>query len=842
MIRFASFIAAIFLVSTPIARCQEPPEFESTPAPIENAAPAEIVDSVSTDTLPTIDPVPPTPRLAVFPSTITLSSAVDRQTLVVQRIEPDGTTTDLTATAVFTPADTGLVSISGAIVAPAGSGTTSLRVDASGLSAEVPVTITQHDLVPPISFRNDIMPVFSRAGCNAGSCHGAARGKDGFRLSLYGFDPAGDYHRLTREMPGRRINLALPQDCLLVNKATGSVPHTGGTLFPKGSPLYDAMVEWLAKGAPDDNGPVPSVAKIEVFPSSAVLVGGDATQQLTVRAIYSDGTDRDVTGLSYFLTSNDNSVTVEQSGIARAKNRGEAFVMARFDTHTEGVPVIVLPADDQFAWPELPESNYIDTLVHAKLKNLHIVPSDVCSDAEFIRRVSLDICGVAPTPDEVKAFVVDASTEKRATLIDQLLERREFVDLWVMKWSELLQIRSTDIVSYKATLLYYNWLQRQIQGNVPVDAMIRELLSSAGGTFTNPASNFYEAERDRLKQSENVAQVFLGARIQCAQCHNHPFDRWTMNDYYQFAAFFAQVGRKAGSDPREQVIFNAGGGETAHPVSGQAMPPKFLGGEQPDLQGRDRRVVLAEWLASRDNPMFARNLANIVWAHFLGRGIVHEVDDVRVSNPPSNEPLLDELGRRFADYGFDFKRLVRDICNSRTYQLATGTNETNAGDGTNFSHAQLRRIRAEILLDVISQITETENKFRGLPLGARAVEIADGNTTDYFLTTFGRASRQTVCSCEVRMEPNLSQALHLINGDAVHQKIQAGNVVGQLIDASLDDRAIITEYYFRCLAREPSVEELDGLVATLTGGDQRKAELEDIFWSVLNSREFVFNH
>jgi len=829
--------AVCFLLAASATLAQETGSAADAVAAAE-APVAEIVDTAM--------PGPADPavaRLEIFPSGVSLTSAGDGQTFVVQRIEPNGTTVDVTAEATVSVADAAIARLDAGTVLPVTSGQTRLVVAVGELTAEIPVSVTAHDVHPPISFRNDIMPVFSRAGCNSGSCHGAARGKDGFRLSLYGFDPAGDFHRLTREMPGRRINLATPEECLLVNKATGSVTHTGGTLFERDSRLYEAMVQWLKDGAPIDPGEVPAVTSIDIFPNAAVLVGTDATQKLSVRAHYADGTDRDVTHLAYFMTSNDNSVSVEQSGKAIAKNRGESFVMARFDTHTEGIPVIVLPADDQFEWPaDVTGSNYIDSLIHTKLKNLHIAPSGVCSDAEFIRRVSIDICGVVPTSAEVTGFVEDPASDKRAKLVDALLERKEFVDIWVMKWSELLQIRSTQIVSYKATLLYYNWLQKQIQGNVPVDQMVRELLSSEGGTFTNPATNFYEAERDTLKLSENVAQVFLGARIQCAQCHNHPFDRWTMNDYYQFAAFFSQIGRKPGADPREQVVFNSGGGEMKHPVTGANMPPKFLGGEMPDVAGKDRRAELAGWLASRDNPMFARNLANIVWAHFMGRGIVHEVDDVRISNPPSNGPLLEELGTRFAGYGFDFKQLVRDICNSRVYQLTTVTNPTNKLDESNFSHAALRRIRAEVMLDVISQITETENKFRGLPSGAKAVEIADGNTSSYFLTTFGRATRDTVCSCEVKMEPNLSQALHLINGEAVHAKITQGNVIGKLIDQGLDDRAIIREIWLRSLAREPSETEIAGLLATFTGGEARKAELEDIFWAVLNSREFVFNH
>ena len=371
--------------------------------------------------------------------------------------------------------------------------------------------------------------------------------------------------------------------------------------------------------------------------------------------------------------------------------------------------------------------------------------------------------------------------------------------------------------------------------------MVRELLSATGSTFSNPATNYYEIERDKLKTAENVAQVFMGTRIQCAQCHNHPFDRWTMDDYYSFAAFFANVSRKQAEDPRERIIFD-GGGDTKHPVTKKVMQPKFLGGDTPDIKGNKRRAVLATWLTSPDNPWFARNLSNIVWSHFFGRGIVDQVDDVRVSNPAVNPQLLDELSSRFVAYKFDFKKLVRDICNSRTYQLSTQRNETNANDSTNFSRAQLRRIRAEILLDVISQITESEDKFKGLPKGSRAVQIADGNTSTYFLRTFGRAERKTVCSCEVKMEPNLSQALHLINGDTVENKIRKGNVIKNLIDAKKTDEEILNDLYVRCFSRKPNDSELTALVATIAENENRQKAIEDVFWALLNAREFVFNH
>jgi hypothetical protein len=378
---------------------------------------------------------------------------------------------------------------------------------------------------------------------------------------------------------------------------------------------------------------------------------------------------------------------------------------------------------------------------------------------------------------------------------------------------------------------------------VPTDQWVRELLGANGGTFKNPATNYYQLERDVLKVTENVAQVFMGMRVQCAQCHNHPFDRWTMDDYYGFASFFTQVGRKQGDDPRELVVFNGGGGEVNHPLRGKPMPPKFLGGAVPDVAGKDRRVVLADWLASPQNPYFAKNLANMVWAQFFGIGIINEVDDVRISNPASNQELLDELGKRFTGYNYDFKKLVRDICTSKTYQRGTQPTPTNEGDTRNFARGPIRRIRAETMLDIVTQVTETKNKFTGLPLGARAVQIADGGTSTYFLTTFGRATRETVCSCEVRLEPTLSQSLHLMNGGTVEPKIAQGGAVAKMLNPENRPPAYIIEnLYLRCLSRPPRPEEMKRLLDAVDANPNKQVVLEDVFWAVLNSREFMFNH
>lgn len=784
----------------------------------------------------------PLTALEVYPPDINLETARDRQSFVVQAWFADGLSRDVTAEARVAFANPALVRLDKNVVYPVADGSTEMTVEWGGKAVKLPVKVLAAVADRPISFKLDVMPIFMRSGCNVGSCHGAARGKDGFRLSLFGFDPEGDHYRLTREINGRRINLAVPAESLLMEKAGGKVPHTGGQRIQEGDEYWQTLMRWLEAGVPQDPPTVAKPISMEVYPKRAVLDGKGATQRLVVRAKYSDGTDRDVTNLALFLSNNDNSAKVTPDGLVTADNRGEAFVMARFATFTIGSPFVVLPKGLQFTPPKVPENNYIDTLIHKKLNDLRITPSELCTDEAFVRRAYIDIAGVLPTPEEYDRFMKNPASNKREDLVDELLGRKEFAELWVMKWAELLQIKSSNTVSYKATLLYYNWLQDKISKNVPVNEWVQELLGASGGTFKNPATNYYQNETDILKVSENVAQVFMGMRIQCAQCHNHPFDRWTMNDYYGFAAFFSQIGRKATDDPRELIVFNSGGGEVSNPVTKQQMKPKFLGGAEPDVKGKDRRQVLAAWLASPDNPYFATNLANIVWGHFFGRGIIDQVDDVRVSNPPSNGELLEAMGKKFTEYKYDFKKLVRDICTSRTYQLSTIPNASNEGDTRNFARQTVRRIRAETMLDVISQATETKNKFPGLPLGARAVQIADGNVSTYFLTTFGRASRETVCSCEVKLEPTLSQSLHMLNGDATTNRIRQGQLIQKRLAEKKPPEQIIEELYLRTLTRRPSPDEMAKLQAALKEEPDKAKGLEDVFWALMNTREFVFNH
>ncbi len=779
-------------------------------------------------------------EIRVFPKTIHLSTRDDHQSVLIQARYDNGITEDITSQATFTLSNPALCSKEGNVLRPRKNGTTQLTITIKGQTKIIPITVKQATTKRPISFRLDVVPLLTKAGCNTGACHGSSRGKDMFRLSLFGYDPAGDYFRLTRDFSGRRINLAIPEKSMIIEKTTGAIQHSGGDLFTRESPQCKTLMQWLSAGAPDDAPDVATPTKLELFPKHTVLEG-KTTQQLMVRASYSDGTDRDVTKLARFMSSDELAIKVSPHGLASAGVRGEAFVIARLATLTTGTPFITIPKNAPAA--TLGKSNnYIDTLISRKLAQLRITPSNLCSDEIFLRRATIDIIGSLPTPEEFKAFTSSPSPNKRADLVNALVERKGFIDLWVMKWAELLQIRSGQDFSYKSAILYHNWLEQQLSSNVPINTIIHALLSSNGGTFSTPPTNYYQVETETLKRAENVAQVFMGTRIQCAQCHNHPFDKWTMDDYYGFAAFFSQVGVKKAEDPRERIVFNKGNGDVKHLVDKRVMAPRFLGGDTPKLEKLDRRKVLADWLTSPDNPYFARNVVNIIWAQYMGRGIIEPVDDARLSNPPANPELLDALAKKLVESNYDFKTIVRDICNSRTYQLSTRTNPSNELDERNFSHATVRRLRAEVLLDCISTVTHTKDKFSGLPLGARATHIADGKTSTHFLTTFGRATRATVCSCEVSMEPNLSQALALINGKTVGGKISSGDVVKTLLKEGKSPTEIMDILFVQCLSRKPTEGERSALADQLVDDKGSADALNDIFWALLNSQEFIFNH
>ena len=780
----------------------------------------------------------------VFPSEVNLKFQRNRQSLVCRWTEPNGVQRNVTTQAKMTFSDPAKARVENGTIIPVADGQTVLKVEYNGQSVDIPVKVEAVKTDPAVSFRLDVMPIFMRNGCNSGGCHGSSRGKDGFRTSLFGFDPAGDYFRLTREQIGRRINLATPDASMLVTKCIGEAPHTGGKLFTKESENCQTLIRWIEAGALDDAAGIAEATSLEILPKQLLLEAPDQKFKITVRAHYSDGTDRDVTNLALFLSSNDGSAKIDKEGVITTGQRGEAFVMARFHTFTVGTQVIIIPKKLEYTKPKAEEANYVDRLVNAKLDKLRMFPSPLCDDETFLRRAHIDIAGTLPTADEIKAFTAEKGAGKRGAKVDQLLAQKEFVDIWAMKWSELLQIRSANnnvATGYKSILTYYTWIHDQLEKNVPVNEMARQLISATGSNLDNPATNFYELEIDPLKLAENTAQAFFGTRIQCAQCHNHPFDRWTMSDYRGFVSFFSQIARKPGEDPRERVVFNSGGGDARHPVDNRVIAPKFLGEEQPDCTGKDRRQVLADWVASPKNPFFPRHIANLVWAQYMGRGIVEPVDDARVSNPPSNPELLEALATKLVEYKYDMRHLVRDICTSAAYQRTTRVNDSNALDDRNFAKATIRRMRSEVMLDCITQVTETKDKYKGLPLGARSVEIADGKTTSYFLTTFGRADREAICSREL-VGPTLSQALHMLNGDTVEGKIVAGGVVQKLMKANMTPREVAADLYLRCFGRNPTEQELVKLEEHWGVTEEQPKVYTDIFWALMNAKEFMFNH
>lgn len=708
------------------------------------------------------------------------------------------------------------------------------------------------------SFRNDVMPIFMRGGCNSGSCHGAARGKDGFKLSLFGYDPDGDYYRLLEEYIGRRVNLAAPEKSLLLEKASGKVPHSGGRVFAVDSPYYTTLLDWISAGAPLDGEDVAEPVRLELEPKKVVFKRPGETLRGKVIAHYSDGTSRDVSSLALYMTNNEATATIDRHAKIAGHQAGGTHVFARFNRFTVGTEVVVLP-EGEFDWPAPKENNYVDRLVNSKLKELRIIPAGLCSDEQFLRRVTIDITGKLPTPGEYLRFTKDTREDKRARLVEGLLARDSFGELWAAQWGEWLRLK-TDTNPEKGTAMkagwnYYQWLRESLVKNTPWDQLARQLLTGNGSNLRNPASNYYtmlpQGRLDPQKIGEDTAQIFLGLRTQCAQCHNHPFDRWTIDDYYSFTSFFTGLRRKHGTEAREYYTFVDVDAEPAkHLVDGRPMAHRFLGGDLADVKNRDPRKVLANWMTQPDNRLFRRNLANRIWAHFFARGIVHPIDDVRISNPASNEPLLEELGRRLGeDYAYDAKKLVRDICLSRTYQLSVTTSESNRRDDSRFSHAYLRRLRADVLFDCLCQALEYQHRFRR-STAERAVVMFEGGNRDnfnsYFFQTFGQAKRESVCTCETETDASLSQALHLINGRTIEETFSRAPVlIPRLMKEHKEPASVINALYVRILSRQPSDDELQRILKLKTDSADPRVQqkfFSSVAWALVNSNEFLFNH
>ena len=711
-----------------------------------------------------------------------------------------------------------------------------------------------------VSFRRDVMPVLFRAGCNSGTCHGAARGKDGFHLSLFGYDPAGDYFRISQEMIGRRINVAIPERSLLLLKATAEVPHTGGKLFDRDSEYYQTLRGWIESGAADDEASVPEVIGLELSKESFVFAGPSANGSIRVTALASDGSRRDVTTLTRYHSNNTSVVEIDSAGTVTAIGPGDSHVFARFNRFTVGAEVIVLPPAEGFHWPSPPTVNYIDDLVFDRLQKLRIVPSELCDDESFLRRITLDLAGRAPTVDEYQAFMADTDTNKRQRKIDELLADDAFADLWTMLWAEQLRVMGGNYAPVgthiKAADAFYEWIRTQLRNDRPLNEFVAEMVSASGSNLINGPANLYTmlVHGPRFQPqafAADFSQLFLGIQIQCAECHNHPFDRWTMDDYYSFVSFFSGMKRKPGVEPREQrIYYDTTAPPAKHLVDGRPMPARTLGDVNPVDHDGDPRRQLATWLTSPQNKMFSRNLANRIWAQLIGRGVVEPVDDVRVSNPPTNAPLLDALSTHLVDSGFNLRSLVREICNSRVYQLSSEPNPSNARDTRQFSHARLRRLRADVLMDSVVTVTGVPRHFNGFPADTRAIDVyprSPGDTSgpqfgDPFFETFGRSSRATICACETKLEPTLSQTLHLAVGETLRDRLGAGGRIKQLLETSQSPAETIDRLFIMALSRRPTPEETSSMLSLLAAEDNNPVLYEDILWGLLNSTEFLFNH
>ncbi len=709
--------------------------------------------------------------------------------------------------------------------------------------------------VRPVSFANDVMPLLAKAGCNSGACHGSASGKKGFKVSLRGYDPASDYLTLTRGNAGRRINLLDADQSLLLLKPIGRAPHEGGKRFEVDSSYGQLLRRWIAEGARSDLATAPKPVRLEVFPPARTFPQPGQEQQLRVQAHFSDGTTRDVTRDCRYSSSNELAAVPDESGKVRLLARGEAAIMVRYASLIAVSNVVVLKHDPNFVWTNPPEAGTIDKLVHAKLRSMQIQPSDLTSDVEFLRRVSYDVIGLLPTPAEVRSFLADTRADKRARKIDELLSRPEHAEFWAQKWADLFRIRF-DLLRDKGTWGFYRWLRDSIAANKPFDRLVTEILTSSGSCDQNPPANFWRVFSTTEEATEAATQVFLGIRLQCARCHDHPFEKWVQKDYYGFAAFFSQVGRKPGPRRDDQVIFrNETPAQARHSTTGQLLDPTFLEGAAVKVGAdQDAREVLSRWLTSKDNPYLARATANRLWSHLFGRGLIDPVDDIRSSNPPLNAPLLDALARDFVEHHYDLRHLLRTILNSRTYQLSSRTNPTNADDKVNFSHAVPRRLSAEQLLDTIGQITGSRETFRSrvpgaatvaLPVGGvRASQLPDRNLTAEMLDLFGRPRADSSCTCERTEEASLIHALHLINGASLSKRLSDPNSpAARLVKtAGITDQQLIEELYLLALSRLPSDREKGLLGQHLARNGNRQAGAEDILWALINSREFLFNH
>lgn len=752
---------------------------------------------------------------------------------------------DLTGAAELKSSAPNIVKIEKGVAYPVSNGTAEITATAGGLESKVKVTVTGMETPTLVSFKNDTIAALSKSGCNMGACHGSPSGKAGFRLSLRGYDPALDIVTLRTEFYGRRTNSMDPANSLILTKPAMLVAHGGGRRLRIGDPSYSTLHDWIGEGMKLDADAIPDLVKVEVYPKKRVFQATGERQQLRVDAHFSDGSVRDVTALTVYSSSNESVATIGKTGLVEKEARGETAVLVRYLDKMSTSYITFLDDVKGFVWSNPPENTFVDTLINDKLKQLQILPSELCSEEEFLRRAYLDTAGRLPTIKETVAYLSDSSENRRSVLVDQLLDSDDFASYWTLKWGDILRSNSKKLKT-KGVHKFRRWIYDSVRTDKPLDQFARELLTAQGSVYENPPANYWRASRDPLDATETTAQLFLGIRIQCAKCHNHPFEKWTQDNYYGIGAVFARVGRKAGFEADDEIIFVSDSGEVKQPRTGKTMKPHLLLKGDVDVPAdHDRRVVFAKWLTEADNPFFAKVSVNRIWGHLMGRGIVEPVDDFRDSNPPSNAPLLDKLAEGFVKNNFSRKWTIRAIMNSRTYQLSSRKNDFNANDELYFSHAGTRMLSAEQLLDAICQVTSVPENFKGLPVGFRAVELPDPPTDHYFLKIFGQPQREMACACERSNESNLSQALQMINGPVVHNKLRADNGrIAILITAKKANEEIVTELYLSALSRKPAATEMAAALKHV--GDhkdkERRQALEDVGWALLNSKEFLFQH
>ncbi len=805
----------------------------------------------------------------------------------------DGSLRDVTDKATFTPKNAALLALEAdGSLHPRKDGDTLLACAYGGKTASVKVSVKDAQKAIPVSFTNEVIPLFTRLGCNQGACHGAQYGKGGYKLSLAGFDPDLDYANTVKQAKGRRVSAVDAGRSLLLAKPLMNVPHGGGRRLERDTPAYATLLQWLRDGAPGPNPNDPAVTKIDVYPAERVLQKQNGSLHLVVRATYANGATRDVTATTRLNTLNDGIAACTPDGLITPVGKGQTAIMARYSGQAAVATVLVpfqsgnreqgtgnrkgekekrrrgeeenITLNPQTGRPPagkdttLNPSATIDSFVLRKQRQLGLVASPVCDDRTFIRRVSLDLIGTMPTPDEINAFVADKRSDKRALWIETLLSRPEYADYWTLKWGDLLR-SNRQTLGAKGMWSFTNWIRTQLQQNRPVDQFVNDLIMAQGSTFTNGPANYYRVVSDPKDLAETTSQVFLGVRMQCAKCHNHPFEKWTQADYYQFAAFFARVGIKGSQEfglfGNEQIVRINDGGEVYHPKTSAKMRPTPLGVQLVSLPGKtdappadpdangDRRRALADWLTAPTNRLFARNIANRYWGYMFGKGLVNPIDDMRVTNPPTNPQLLDFLADELTRSHYDLKHLLTIICNSQAYQRSSEATGDSLKDELFFTHYMPKRLGAETLLDAIDFACGTQEKFNQLPPGTRAIQLPDPNVGSDFLDTFGRPLRIISCECERTVEPNLSQTLRLMNGELVNRKIgQSEGRIFKMVTAKKSNDAILNDIYMAALGRPPRREERLQVMGALAFAPDRKPVFEDVLLTLLNSKEFLFNH